>query len=269
MAKDINNDDLLRYSRQVILEGFGKESQEKLKAARVLVIGAGGLGSPVLYYLAAAGVGNIGIVDFDTITLSNLNRQILHDTESLGKKKTDSAEKKLLRLNPGVKIEKYDFRLDIDNIEEVIRDYDVVIDATDNFPARYLISDCCYFNDKPLIEGAAVGFDGILMTIIPGQTPCYRCLYPEPPKDGVMPTCSDSGIIGMVTGVIGSMQALEAVKVILGMGETISGRILIFDALKSSFREVKWSRKANCPLCGENPKVSELIQYEVKCRVKL
>ncbi|ADY55956.1 UBA/THIF-type NAD/FAD binding protein [Syntrophobotulus glycolicus DSM 8271] len=269
MAADSLDQDVLRYSRQIILDGFGKDGQEKLKTARVLVIGAGGLGSPALYYLAAAGVSNIGIVDFDTITLSNLNRQILHFTEDLGKKKTDSAEKKLLNLNPGLNIEKYHDRLNIDNIEEVISNYDVIIDATDNFPVRYLISDCCYFNGKPLIEGAAVGFDGILMTIIPGQTPCYRCLYPEPPQNGVMPTCSDSGILGMVTGVIGSLQALEAVKVITGMGQTVSGRLLIFDALRSSFREVNWPKRDHCPLCGDEPKIRELVEYEIKCKVKL
>ncbi|MDP4181283.1 MAG: HesA/MoeB/ThiF family protein, partial [Bacillota bacterium] len=244
------------------------EGQEKLKKARVLVAGSGGLGSPALMYLAAAGVGTIGLVDFDSVTISNLNRQVLHFTEDVGKRKTDSAKDKLNKLNPEVNIIKFDKRIDIDNVEEIVSEFDVVIDATDNFTARYLISDCCYFMNKPLVEGAAVALDGVLMTIIPGKTPCYRCLYPYPPEDGSLPTCSDVGILGAVTGVIGSMQALEAIKVVVGMGETVSGRILTFDALNSSFRDVKWTKRETCPLCGKNPQIKELVQYEVKCRIK-
>ncbi|KNY29983.1 HesA/MoeB/ThiF family protein [Pseudobacteroides cellulosolvens] len=258
----------LRYSRQIILDGFGAEGQDKLKKAKILVAGSGGLGSPALLYLAAAGVGNIGVVDFDTVTISNLNRQVLHFTSDMGRKKTDSAEEKLYKLNPEVKVIKYNTRIHIDNVEDIISGYDVVIDATDNFTARYLISDCCYFMKKPLVEGAAVGLDGILMTIIPDETPCYRCLYPYPPEDGVLPTCSDVGILGAVTGVVGSMQALEAIKFITGMGQNITGRILTFDALASSFREVKWARRESCPLCGKEPKITELVQYKVKCRLK-
>lgn len=262
------NYEALRYSRQIILDGFGLEGQGKLKKAKILVAGSGGLGSPALLYLAAAGVGNIGIVDFDTVTISNLNRQVLHFTEDLGKRKTDSSEEKITKLNPEVKIIKHNTRIDIDNVEDIISGYDVVIDATDNFTARYLISDCCYFMKKPLIEGAAVALDGILMTIIPGKTPCYRCLYPYPPEDGVMPTCSDMGILGAVTGVIGSMQALEAIKLVVGIGDNVAERILTFDALASSFREVKWGRRESCPLCGNEPKITELVQYEIKCKLK-
>ncbi len=263
------NDETLRYSRQMILQGIGYDGQQKLKQAKALVVGAGGLGSPVLTYLAAAGVGTIGIADFDTVTISNLNRQTLHFTEDIGRKKVDSACEKMTKLNPDLSVVKHQTRINIDNVEEIISAYDIIIDATDNFPIRYLISDACYFMGKPVIEGAATGYDGILMTIIPGKTPCYRCLYPMPPADGVMPTCSDVGILGMVTGIIGSIQALEAVKIILGLGETVSGRILTFDALTTSFREVKWRRRQECPLCGKNPTIKELVQYEVKCKLKI
>lgn len=259
----------LRYSRQIILDGIGYEGQKKLKDAKILVAGAGGLGSPAITYLAAAGVGTIGIADFDSITYSNFNRQTLHFTEDIGRKKVDSAAEKINKLNPEVKVIKHKTRIDIDNVQEIISGYDVIIDATDNFPIRYLLSDACYFMGKPIIEGAATAYNGILMTIIPGKTPCYRCLYPMPPEDGILPTCSDVGILGMVTGIIGSIQALEAVKVILGIGETVSGRILTFDALDTDFRELEWNRMDECPLCGKNPSIKELVQYEIKCKVKL
>lgn len=264
----LDTKDTLRYSKQIILEGFGYEGQNKIKNAKILVVGAGGLGSPILYYLAAAGIGTIGIADFDTVTISNLNRQILYTSDDIGKRKTDTACEKILKLNPSISVIKHCSRINIDNVEEIIRGYDVIIDATDNFPIRYLISDCCYFMGKPVIEGAATGYDGILMTIIPGKTPCYRCLYPMPPADGILPTCSDTGILGMVAGIIGSVQALEAVKIILGLGETVSGRILTFDALTTGFREVKWARRDECPLCGKNQTITELIQYEIKCKSK-
>jgi adenylyltransferase/sulfurtransferase len=263
------DNDILRYSRQIILDGIGMEGQEKLKKAKVLVAGAGGLGSPALTYLAAAGVGTIGIADFDTVALSNLNRQTIHFTEDEGRKKTDSAAEKLLKMNPELTIIKHNLRIDIDTVEDLVQGYDVVIDATDNFPVRYLLSDCCYFLKIPIIEGAAIMYDGILMTIIPDKTPCYRCLYPMPPADGVITTCTDSGILGMVTGIIGTVQALEAVKVILGLGETVSGRLLIFDALETDFRRVEWPRRKECPLCGEHPTITELVQYTVKCKTKI
>jgi len=249
----IGESDLLRYSRQILLKDVGYKGQEKLLNSKVLVTGAGGLGSPAMYYLAAAGVGTLGIVDFDTVNMSNLHRQILHFTDDLGKNKVDSAEEKLKKLNPGISIIKYQIKLNADNIEDIVRQYDVVIDAVDNFSTRYLISDCCYLVNKPLIEGAVLGFEGILMTIIPNKSPCYRCLYPVPPEAGNVPTCNDVGIIGMVAGTIGSLQALEAVKVILGIGNTLSGRILTFDGLNLDFRTIDWKRKSNCPLCGENP----------------
>lgn len=267
MAEKGLDESTLRYSRQIILKDFGVAGQEKLKNAKVLVAGAGGLGSPALAYLTAAGVGVVGIADFDSVTYSNLNRQILHYTSDIGKKKTDSAAAKLGNLNPEVKLIKHDSRLNSDNIEEIIAGYDLVIDATDNFTARYLISDCCYFLKKPVIEGAVVGYDGILMTIIPDQTPCYRCLYPEPPEDGVLPTCNNTGILGMTAGIIGTVQALEGIKVILGIGETVSGRILTFDALQTSFREVPWKKRLECPLCGEKPTINRLVEYQIKCKI--
>jgi len=264
----LNDSQLLRYSRQIILKEVGAAGQQKLLESKALVVGSGGLGSPVLYYLAGAGVGTVGVADFDTVGLSNLQRQILHFTEDIGRKKVDSAAEKLGRLNPEIKIIKHAFRLDENNIEDVIREYDVVIDATDNFPARYLVSDCCYFLKKPLVEGAVVGFEGILMTIVPGVTPCYRCLYPMPPRDGVVPTCADIGILGATAGIIGSMQALEAIKVLLGIGETLSGRLLVLDGLAMELREVTLRKNANCPLCGTNPVIKELVAYEIKCRTK-
>lgn len=264
----LGKENILRYSRQIILNEIGLEGQEKLLKSRVLVIGAGGLGSPVLFYLAAAGIGTLGIADFDTVGISNLQRQVLHFTGDIGRKKVDSAEEKLKRLNPGVNIMKFPVRLGIDNIEDVISQFDLIVDAVDNFPARFLISDCCFFLKKPLVEAAAVGFEGILMTIVPDVTPCYRCLYPMPPADGVIPTCSDTGILGMVTGTIGSLQSLEVVKLLLGIGETMSGRILTFDGLNLKFREIEWKKRNNCPLCGEKPQITELVQYDIKCKSK-
>lgn len=266
----LDENQILRYSRQLILKEVGTEGQEKLLNSKVLVIGAGGLGSPVLYYLAAAGVGTIGAADFDVVGISNLQRQILYSTDECRKRKVDIAEEKLKKLNPDVKIIKYPCRVDINNIEDMIEDYDVVIDATDNFTARYLVSDCCHLNKKPLVEGAVIGFTGILMTIIPDKTPCYRCLYPVPPKEGDVPTCSDIGVMGMITGTIGSLQALEAVKLILGIGETMSGRVLFFDGLDMTFREMKLEKNKNCQLCGENASIKELSQYEMNyCATKV
>jgi molybdopterin-synthase adenylyltransferase len=261
-------DRMLRYSRQIILDEIGIEGQKRLLQSKALVIGAGGLGSPALYYLAAAGVGTIGIADFDTVGISNLHRQILHFTGDLGKKKTKSAAAKLAALNPEIKTVIFPERITIDNAPDIIAGFDVIVDAVDNFPARYLISDSCYFFKKPLVEGAVTGFEGILMTIRPGLSPCYRCLYPEPPEDGTIINCADTGILGMVAGTIGSLQALEAVKLLLGIGATLSGRILSFDGLKLQFREIPWPKRATCPLCGDHPVIHDLAETEVKCRPK-
>lgn len=263
-----DKDKALRYSRQIILNEIGREGQDKLLKSKVLVVGVGGLGSPVLTYLAGAGIGALGIIDFDTVGISNLNRQSLFRTNDIGRKKVDVAEETLSKLNPDVKISKYPYRISIDNVEEIIQDYDVIVDALDNFPARYLLSDCCYFLKKPLIEGAAVGAVGTITTIIPDKTPCYRCIYPFPPHDGTMPTCSDVGILGMITGVIGSMQALETIKLIAGFGTLLNGRMIFFDGLDMEWTEIKYDKKDDCPLCGKQPSIKELVEYEIKCKLK-
>lgn len=258
----------LRYSKQIILDGFGLEGQKKLTNAKILVIGAGGLGSPALFYLAAAGVGTIGIADFDTVTLSNFNRQIIHFDQDIGTQKTASAADKIKAFNPSTILECHNERLQVENIADVICKYDVIIDATDTFTSRYLISDCCYFLKKPLIEGAATGYWGTLMTIVPDVTPCYRCLYPNPPEDGTIASCSETGILGAVTGVIGSLQALEAVKLIVGIGETTSQRFLYFNSLSTSFDDLELRKDLNCELCGRTPSIKELVEYEIKCNKK-
>jgi adenylyltransferase/sulfurtransferase len=265
----LNENQLSRYSKQIILNDIGVAGQQKLLDSKVLVVGAGGLGSPVLYYLAASGVGTIGIADFDRVGLSNLQRQILHFTEDIGKKKVDSAEVKLNNLNPEVKIKKHTFRLDDQNIEDIIREYDVVIDCTDNFTARYLISDCCYLLKKPLVEGAVVGFIGTLMTIIPDVSPCYRCLNPIPPQDGTVPSCADEGILGAIAGVIGTLQALEAIKILLDIGQILSGRLLFLDGLSMKIDEITLDRNDECELCGINPTIRDLVSYEIKCKAKI
>lgn len=267
--KMLNENQVSRYSKQIILNDIGIEGQQKLLDSKVLVVGSGGLGSPVLYYLAASGVGTIGIADFDRVGLSNLQRQILHFTEDVGKKKVDSAEEKLNKLNPDVKIIKYTFKLDDQNIEDIIREYDVVIDCTDNFTARYLISDCCYFLKKPLVEGAVVGFMGTLTTIIPDVSPCYRCLNPIPPQEGTVPSCADEGILGAIAGVIGTMQALEAIKILLGVGEILSGRLLFLDGRSMKIDEISLDRNEGCELCGTNPTLKDLVSYEIKCKTKI
>ena len=264
----LNDEQILRYSRQIILNEIGSAGQEKLLKSKVLVVGAGGLGSPVLYYLAAAGIGTLGIVDFDVVAISNLQRQILYTTSDIGKNKVDVAEGILKKLNPDLQIIKYPVRINADNIEEIIQDFDVVVDAVDNIPARYLINDCCYFMKKPLVEGAVLGFEGILMTIIADKSPCYRCLFPHPPQDGIIPTCSDTGILGMVTGTIGSLQSMEVVKVLLGIGNTLSGRFLAFDGLGLSFEEISLNKSDTCLLCGKKPTITDLEEYEIRCKIK-
>jgi molybdopterin/thiamine biosynthesis adenylyltransferase len=239
-----------RYARQVILAEVGIDGQRKLAASGVLVVGAGGLGSPVLYYLAAAGIGRLGVADPDTVTLANLHRQILYATPDVGKAKTDIAAEKLRTLNPDVTVVTHHERADAANIEALVRQYDVVVDAPDNFATRYLVNDACWRAGKPLVEGAVLGFSGMLMTIIPPKTPCYRCLYPNPPVEGTVPTTASVGIMGMVPGVIGSLQALEAVKVLLGIGTPLGGRVLFFDGLDQDFEEMKLERNPDCALCG-------------------
>ena len=267
-ALEITEDQIERYSRQIILPDVGGKGQEKLFSARVLVVGAGGLGSPVALYLAAAGVGTLGIVDADEVDLSNLQRQILHNTHAVGMPKTESAEKTLGELNPDVKVITYNLKINSLNALDIIKDYDIVVDGSDNFPTRYLINDACFFLDKPLSHGAILRFDGQIFTIMPHQTPCYRCLFESPPPPGLIPSCQEAGILGAVAGIIGTLQASEVLKLIMGIGKPLFGRILIFDALETEFREMKIPKNPKCPLCGENPTVKELIDYEEFCSLR-
>ncbi len=264
---DFSEEEIKRYSRHIILKEVGGKGQKKLREARVLVVGAGGLGSPAAYYLAAAGVGALGIVDDDVIDTSNLQRQILHRTADVGKHKTDSAAEQIGALNPGVEVEKHRVRLGKDNVESIIAGYDVIIDGVDNFPARYLLHDACFFAGKPLVEAGVLQFLGQIMTILPGHGPCYRCVFPEPPPPGVVPSCQEAGILGAVAGVLGIMQATEAVKLILGIGKPLVGRIMIYEALSGSFREVNFRSNPKCPLCGENPSITELMEYPLDCEL--
>jgi len=259
-----------RYARHIILPEVGGNGQEKLLNSKVLVIGAGGLGSPAILYLAAAGVGTIGIVDFDVVDFSNLQRQVIHNTERVGTPKVESAKKTVEMLNPDVKVITYNTRISKENIMDIIKDYDVVLDGTDNFPTRFLINDACYFAGKPLVSAAMLRFEGQVSVFdyrIKENSPCYRCLFPEPPPPGLVPTCQEAGILGSIGGIMGCIQATEAIKLILGIGEPLVGKLLIMDALSMDFRKVKLRKDPNCPLCGEKPIIKELIEYEQVCDV--
>ncbi|AHE96535.1 adenylyltransferase [Thermocrinis ruber] len=259
-----------RYARHIILPEVGGKGQEKLLNSKVLVIGAGGLGSPAILYLAAAGVGTIGIVDFDVVDLSNLQRQIIHNTERVGTPKVESARRTVEMLNPDVKVITYNTRISKENIMDIIKDYDVVLDGTDNFPTRFLINDACYFAGKPLVSAAMLRFEGQVSVFdfrMKEQSPCYRCLFPEPPPPGLVPSCQEAGILGSIGGIMGCIQATEAIKLILGIGEPLVGKLLIMDALSMDFRKVKLRKDPNCPLCGEKPVIKELIEYEQVCDV--
>ena len=253
-----------RYSRHIIMPQVGSRGQRKLLDAKVLVIGAGGLGSPASIYLALAGVGTIGIVDFDTVDLTNLQRQILHHNDDVGRRKVDSAKETLKSYNPDVTVVTHGEPLTSTNAMEIIAGYDVIVNGADNFPARYLINDAAYLNNKPLVDGSILIFDGQATVFLPGKG-CYRCLFPEPPPPGEVPSCAEAGVLGMLPGLVGSIQAIEAVKVIMGTGESLSGRLLLIDALDMEFRTVKLRRNKACPLCGDNPTVTELIDYEAFC----
>lgn len=257
-----------RYSRHLMLPEIGEAGQKKLLAAKVLLIGAGGLGSPLGLYLAAAGVGTIGIVDFDVVDLSNLQRQILHTHDDIGKSKLDSAERRIKGMNPDTKVVKYPVKISSDNALEIIRGYDLVIDGTDNFPTRYLVNDACVLLNKPNIYGSIFRFEGQATVFMPRTGPCYRCLYPEPPPPGMVPSCAEGGVLGILPGVIGVIQATEAVKLIVGTGEPLIGKLLLYDALKMSFRTLQLRRDKNCPVCGERPTVTKLIDYEEFCGVR-
>ncbi len=259
-----------RYARHIILPEVGGKGQEKLLNSKVLVIGAGGLGSPAILYLAAAGVGTIGIVDFDVVDLSNLQRQVIHNTERVGTPKVESAKKTVEMLNPDVKVIAYNTRISKENIMDIIKDYDIVLDGTDNFPTRFLINDACYFAGKPLVSAAMLRFEGQVSVFDyrnKENSPCYRCLFPEPPPPGLVPTCQEAGILGSIGGIMGCIQATEAIKLILGIGEPLVGKLLIMDALSMDFRKVKLRKDPNCPLCGEKPVIKELIEYEQVCDV--
>ncbi len=262
----LSEDRIRRYSRHLILPEVGREGQEKICLARVLCVGAGGLGSPVALYLAAAGIGTMGLVDFDAVELSNLQRQVLHGTPDVGRPKTESARDTLRRLNPEVKIEIHPARLTRLNALEILGAYDVVVDGTDNFATRYLVNDACVLLGKPNVYGSVFRFEGQASLFAPRLGgPCYRCLYPEPPPPGTVPSCADAGVLGVLPGLIGCIQATETLKLVLGQGTPLIGRLLLYDALKMTFREIKLRRDPRCPICGPNPSITQLLDYEQIC----
>jgi len=264
---ELTTDDLSRYSRHLILPEVGMEGQQKLKAARVLCVGTGGLGSPLAFYLTAAGVGTLGLVDFDVVDASNLQRQIIHSTKDIGRKKLDSAAEKLTALNPSVKIVKHETMLTSANALEILKDYDIVADGTDNFPTRYLVNDACVLLGKPNVYGSIFRFEGQASVFATEQGPCYRCLYPEPPPPGLVPSCAEGGVLGILPGLVGVIQATEVIKLILGKGESLIGRLLLVDALAMRFRELKLRKNPECPVCGTNPTVTQLIDYQHFCGI--
>ncbi len=263
----LSHAEVLRYSRHLLLPEVGVEGQRKLKAARVLTIGAGGLGSPLSLYLAAAGVGTIGIVDFDVVDLTNLQRQIVHGTSTLGHSKLESAKARLTDLNPNVNVVGHEGRLTSENALDIIRDYDIVVDGTDNFPTRYLVNDACVLLGKPNVYGSIFRFEGQASVFYAKEGPCYRCLYSEPPPPGLVPSCAEGGVLGVLPGIIGSIQALETIKWIIGAGDSLIGRLVLFDALKLRFRELKLRKDPSCPICGEHPTIHELIDYQAFCGI--
>src|SRR5438094_9131783 len=264
----LTNDEYKRYSRHLIMPEVGLDGQLKLKAAKVLCIGAGGLGSPVAMYLAAAGVGTLGLVDFDVVDFSNLQRQILHGTPDVGRPKLASAKDRLNAINPEVKIETYETALSSQNALDLFRPYDVIVDGTDNFPTRYLVNDACVLLGKPNAYGSIFRFEGQASVFGMKAGPCYRCLYPEPPPPGLVPSCAEGGVLGVLPGVIGSIQAMETIKLILGAGDSLVGRLLLFDALRMKFRELKLRKDPDCPVCGTHPTVKALIDYEQFCGIR-
>ena len=259
---------LIRYSRHFLLPEVGEDGQAKLLQAKVLLVGAGGLGSPAAYYLAAAGVGTLGIIDNDVVDISNLQRQILHANDRVGMPKVESAKKTLEGLNPDVKVIPYQAKLTSENIMEIIKDYDLVIDGCDNFPTRYLVNDACVLTGKPNVHGSIFQFEGQATVFYPGKGPCYRCLYPEPPPAEMAPSCAEAGVLGVLPGLIGVIEALEAVKLILGKGDSLVGRLLHFNTLTMEINTLKLRRDPNCPICGDNPTIHELIDYEEFCSLR-
>ena len=263
----LSNEEILRYSRHLIMPEVGMEGQLKLKNASVLLVGAGGLGAPLGLYLAAAGIGRIGLVDFDVVDFTNLQRQVIHGTKDVGRKKLDSASDKMSDINPNVKIEKYEVALTSENALDILRNYDYVVDGTDNFPTRYLVNDACVLLKKPNVYGSIFRFEGQCTVFAYPGGPCYRCLYPEPPPPGLVPSCAEGGVLGILPGIIGLMQATETVKLILGVGEPLVGRLVLYDALAMKFRELKLRRNPECPVCGDHPTLHKLIDYQEFCGV--
>jgi sulfur-carrier protein adenylyltransferase/sulfurtransferase len=264
---ELTTDDLSRYSRHLILPEVGMEGQQRLKAAKVLCVGTGGLGSPLAFYLAAAGVGTLGLVDFDVVDASNLQRQIIHSTKDIGRKKLDSAAEKLTALNPSLNVVKHEVMLSSANALEIIKDYDIVADGTDNFPTRYLVNDACVILGKPNAYGSIFRFEGQASVFATEDGPCYRCLYPEPPPPGLVPSCAEGGVLGILPGLVGVIQATEVIKLILGKGSPLIGRLMLVDALNMRFRELKLRKNRECPVCGENPTITQLIDYQQFCGI--
>ena len=262
---ELTRDELLRYGRHLVLPNIGRDGQRRLKAARVLLVGAGGLGSPVALYLAAAGVGTIGLVDFDVVDVSNLQRQVLHGTSDIGRSKLDSARERIQDVNPHVAVDTYELRLTSANALDILREYDVVVDGTDNFATRYLTNDACVLLGKPNVYGSIFRFEGQASVFATDHGPCYRCLYPEPPPPGAVPSCAEGGVLGVLPGIVGTIQATEALKLLLGIGEPLIGRLLLIDALGARFRIVGLERDPNCPACGTH-EIRELIDYDAFCQ---
>lgn len=265
-ALPLTPDQVKRYSRHIIMPQVGSSGQRKLIQSKVLIVGAGGLGSPAAVYISLAGVGTLGLVDFDVVDVSNLQRQILHHSNDVGRPKVESAAETVKEYNPETEVVTHDTWLTSENALEIISQYDVVVNGADNFPARYLINDACYLVGKPLVDGSILIFDGQATVFVPGQG-CYRCLFPSPPPPGMVPNCAEAGVLGALTGVVGSIQAVETLKLIMGIGESLSSRLLLIDGLSMEFRQVRIPRNPQCPLCGDNPTVTELIDYEVFCGV--
>lgn len=264
-----SEEQVTRYSRHILLPEVGGKGQARIGQAKVLVVGTGGLGSPVAFYLAAAGVGTIGLVDSDVVDLSNLQRQIIHQTPDIGRPKVDSAKAKILALNPHVTVEAHFTRLNADNALEIIAGYDIVVDGVDNFPGKFLINDACFFANKPLVHGAILRFDGRVFTIVPGKSACYRCVFKQPPPSGLVASCQEAGVIGALAGVIGTLQATEVLKLILGRGRLLTDRLLDYDARLTRFREIRIVKNPTCQLCGEQPTITRLVEHELEvCAIK-
>jgi adenylyltransferase/sulfurtransferase len=264
----LSKDEILRYSRHLIMPEVGMDGQLKLKSSKVLCIGAGGLGSPLILYLAAAGVGTLGIVDFDVVDFTNLQRQIIHSTADVGRKKLDSAEQTIHEINPFVEVKKFETLLNSQNALELFRDFDIIVDGTDNFPTRYLVNDACVLTGKPNVYGSIFRFEGQASVFAMKEGPCYRCLYPEPPPPGLVPSCAEGGVLGILPGLVGVIQATEVVKLILGNGDPLIGRLLLVDALGMKFRELKLRKNPDCPVCGTHPTVTKLIDYQQFCGIR-